>query len=113
MELTIEIFKESRIRIVEQHTYYNVNYWYSDPITTYDGLFVFQRGRPEFQTNFSDMEYCCPQALFIQGRSVDRRNDFIYFPTEQTMMDVISKLFHCFDTIKIICKTHRIMLKGV
>lgn len=113
MELTIEIWKESRIRIVEQKTCYDIDYWCADPITTYDGLFVFQRCQPEFQTNFSDMVYCCPQALFIQGRSVDRRNDFIYFQTEQTMMNVISKLFHCFDTVKIICKTHRIMLKGV
>lgn len=113
MELTIEIWKESRIRIVEQHTCYNVGVWYTDPIATYDGLFIFQRVRPEFQTNFYDTDYNCEQALFIQGRSVDRRNDFIYFQTEQTMMDVINKLFHCFDTVKIICKTHRIMLKGV
>lgn len=113
MELTIEILKDSRIRIVEQHTYYDADYWHRGPIATYDGLFVFQRGRPEFQTNFSDVGYDCEQALFIQGCSVGRRNDFIYFQTEQTMMDVISKLFYCFDTIKIICKTHRIMLKEV
>lgn len=113
MELTIEILKESRIRIVEQHTYYDIDCWYSDPITTYDGLFVFQRGRPEFQTNFSDVGYDCEQALFIQGRSVDRRRDCIYFQTEQTMMDVINKLFHCFDIVKINRKPHRIMLKGV
>ena len=113
MELMIEIWKESRIRIVEQHTCYDIDVWYTDPIATYNGLFVFQRSQPEFQTNFSDMDYCCPQALFIQGRSVNRRNDFIYFQTEPTMMEVISKLSHCFDTVKIICKTHRIMLKGV
>ena len=113
MELTIEIFKESRIRIVEQKTGYDVDVWYTDPIATYDGLFVFQRGIPEFQTNFHDTDYDCPQALFIQGRSVDRRNDFIYFPTEQTMVNVINKLSQCFDTLKIICKVHRIILKGV
>lgn len=113
MELTIDIFKESRIRIVEQHTCYDVDYWYNDHIATYDGLFVFQRSRPEFQTNFSDVGYDCEQALFIQGRSVARRNDFIYFQTDFTMMDVINKLFHCFDIVKVICKTHRIMLKGV
>ena len=113
MELTIEILKESRIRIVEQHTCYDADCWYSDPIATYEGLYIFQRGRPEFQTDFSDINYYYEQALFIQGRSVDRRKDCIYFQTEQTMMDVINKLFHCFDTVKVICKIHRIMLKGV
>ena len=113
MELTIKILKRSQIKIVEQNTCLDIDYWHTDPVATYDGLYVFQRGRPEFQTNFHDSGYDCKQALFIQGRSIQNRDDSIYFQTDFTMMDVINKLFYCFDTVKIICKVHRIMLKGV
>ena len=113
MELTIEIFKGSIIKIIEQKTYYDIDCWHSDPIASYDDLFVFQRGRPEFQTSFHDCGFDCEQALFIQGRSVSNRDDSIYFQTDFTMMEVINKLFHCFDIVKVNCKTHRIKLKGV
>lgn len=113
MLLTIEILKGSRIKIIDQETGLDIDGWYEQPIASYDGLTIFQRGRPEFQTHFSDNDCYCEQALFLQGRSVSNRDDLIDFQTEFTMMEVISKLFHCFDTIGIICKVNRIMLKGV